>query len=107
MAGKIYHEWNGTVLTITSDSGTSSADLQGAKGDMGVRGAQGVAGVSMGGASVDLSNYYTKEEVDEEIFKARQETNTYTEFEVKDALENYYTKEEVDKLIVSGEEVRY
>lgn len=44
MAGNIYHEWNGTVLTITSDSGTSSADLKGAKGDMGVRGTQGVAG---------------------------------------------------------------
>lgn len=40
----IYHEWNGTVLTITSDSGTSSADLKGAKGDIGVRGAQGVRG---------------------------------------------------------------
>lgn len=37
----IYHEWNGTVLTITSDSGTSSADLKGEKGDTGARGAQG------------------------------------------------------------------
>ena len=27
------HEWNGTVLTITSASGTSSADLKGDKGD--------------------------------------------------------------------------
>lgn len=41
MAGNIYHSWNGTVLTITSDSGTSSANL---KGDDGARGAQGVAG---------------------------------------------------------------
>lgn len=40
----ITHEWNGTVLTITSDSGTSSADLRGEKGDTGVRGPQGVAG---------------------------------------------------------------
>ena len=39
--GNIYHEWNGTVLTVTSDSGTSSADL---KGDMGVRGPQGIPG---------------------------------------------------------------
>lgn len=37
----IYHEWNGTVLTITSDSGTSSADL---RGEMGVRGPQGIPG---------------------------------------------------------------
>lgn len=29
----ITHSWNGTVLTITSDSGTSSVDLKGDKGD--------------------------------------------------------------------------
>jgi hypothetical protein len=29
------HSWNGTVLTVTSASGTSSADLKGAKGDKG------------------------------------------------------------------------
>jgi hypothetical protein len=44
MAGQIFHEWNGTVLTITSDSGTSSMDLQGPKGDTGIRGPQGPAG---------------------------------------------------------------
>ena len=63
MAGTITHEWNGTVLTVTSDSGTSSADLKGEKGDMGVRGPQGVAG----GAAVDLSDFYTKAEVDAKI----------------------------------------
>lgn len=31
----VTHEWNGTVLTITSASGTSSADLKGEKGDPG------------------------------------------------------------------------
>lgn len=61
MAGRITHEWNGTILTITSDSGTSSMDLKGAKGDTGVRGAQGIAG---GSGGVDLSNYYTKTEID-------------------------------------------
>lgn len=45
----IYHSWNGTVLTVTSDSGTSSADL---KGDMGIRGPQGVAGIM----PIDVSN---------------------------------------------------
>ena len=30
------HKWNGTVLTVTSASGTSSADLKGNKGDSGV-----------------------------------------------------------------------
>lgn len=44
MSGTITHEWNGTVLTVTSDSGTSSADLKGAKGDDGCRGAQGATG---------------------------------------------------------------
>lgn len=44
MAGQIKHSWNGTVLTIESDSGISSADLKGAKGDTGIRGAQGRAG---------------------------------------------------------------
>lgn len=39
--GEFTHSWNGTVLTITSDSGTSSCDLKGEKGDDGVRGAQG------------------------------------------------------------------
>lgn len=39
------HKWNGTVLTITSDSGTSSCDLRGEKGDTGIRGPQGVAGI--------------------------------------------------------------
>ncbi len=41
MSGTISHSWNGTVLTVTSDSGTSSADL---KGDTGIRGAQGAKG---------------------------------------------------------------
>lgn len=40
----ITHEWNGTILTITSDSGTSSCDLKGEKGDDGARGAQGKPG---------------------------------------------------------------
>ena len=45
MAGKITHKWTGTVLTITSDSGSSSVDLKGSVGDMGPRGCQGPAGV--------------------------------------------------------------
>lgn len=58
----IYHEWNGTVLTITSDSGTSSADLKGDKGDTGIRGAQGVAGKDgLGGSSIELDTTLTVE----------------------------------------------
>ena len=88
MAGTIEHSWNGTILTIKSDSGTSSVDLKGGKGDTGPRGAQGPAGVIVNpdgtidtsayatetyvnekiaeiqGGSVDLSNYYTKAQID-------------------------------------------
>ena len=93
MAGEIKHSWTGTVLTITSDSGTSSCDLRGKQGDRGIRGPQGKAGVILnadgtvnmegyateayvedlfstiegGGVSVDLSNYYTKAEIDATI----------------------------------------
>lgn len=54
MSGTITHSWDGTVLTITSDSGTSSADLKGAKGDIGIRGPQGVPGI------VDETLFYTR-----------------------------------------------
>ena len=40
----ITHSWNGSVLTITTDSGTSSCDLLGPKGDDGCRGPQGAHG---------------------------------------------------------------
>lgn len=35
------HSWNGSVLTVTSASGTSSADLKGEKGDKGEKGEKG------------------------------------------------------------------
>ena len=40
----VSHAWKGTVLTITSASGTSSADLRGEKGDTGPQGEQGLKG---------------------------------------------------------------
>ena len=42
--GTVTHQWNGTVLSITSASGTSSADLKGAKGDPGQKGEKGDPG---------------------------------------------------------------
>lgn len=61
----ITHEWNGTILTITSDSGTSSADLKGEKGDDGVRGAQGKPGgtcynVSQAATNLLDNSYFVK-----------------------------------------------
>lgn len=41
----VTHYWNGTTLTITSASGTSSADLKGDKGDAGLNGADGYSPV--------------------------------------------------------------
>ncbi len=40
----VTHEWNGTVLSVTSASGTSSADLKGPQGEKGDTGAQGAKG---------------------------------------------------------------
>ena len=45
MAGQITHRWDGTTLIVTSDSGTSSCDLKGSKGDIGIRGPQGRPGI--------------------------------------------------------------
>ena len=64
MSGTITHSWNGTVLTITSDAGTSSMDLQ---GNDGCRGPQGPAGVIYdedGNVVVDLSPFAFKSELD-------------------------------------------
>lgn len=44
MSGTITHSWDGTILTVTSDSGTSSADLKGTTGDTGPRGPRGLKG---------------------------------------------------------------
>ena len=38
------HEWNGTVLTVRSASGESSADLKGERGPQGIQGEQGIPG---------------------------------------------------------------
>ena len=88
MAGTITHEWNGTILTITSDSGTSSCDLKGGKGDTGPRGAQGPAGVIVNpDGTIDTSQYATETYVNQKI--AEIQTGSVD-------LSNYYTKEQID-----------
>lgn len=80
----ITHRWDGTVLTITSDSGTSSADLRGEKGDDGIRGPQGAPGVVTGGTvDIDLSDYATKEYVDtviDDVAKLQEEIGEIEEY---------------------------
>ena len=100
MAGTITHEWNGTILTITSDSGTSSADLQGGKGNTGPRGAQGPAGVIVNpDGTIDTSAYATETYVNEKIAEIQggsvDLSNYYTKPETVSLLNNYATKAEI------------
>lgn len=57
MAGTITHYWDGTKLVVTSDSGTSSCDLKGAQGDMGIRGAQGAPGIVLIDSNLATAGY--------------------------------------------------
>ena len=54
----ITHRWEGSTLVITSDSGTSSMDLRGPEGPMGVRGPQGIA-FNETGIDIDTGLRYT------------------------------------------------
>lgn len=88
MAGEIKHKWHGTVLTITSDAGTSSADLKGQRGDEGIRGPQGRCGLILKpDGTVDYSGLATEEYVDYRIELLENEDPD---------LSNYYTKDEID-----------
>lgn len=73
MAGNIYHEWNGTTLIITSDSGTSSCNLVGQKGDIGVRGPQGSPGVVFIDDTLDNHGYAADAKTVGDTFAAQQE----------------------------------
>ena len=55
------HSWNGTTLTVTSASGTSSADLKGEKGDTGARGPAGADGHT----PVKGTDYFTESDKQE------------------------------------------
>jgi hypothetical protein len=52
------HSWNGTTLSVTSASGTTSANLKGEKGDKGDKGDTGSAGAD-GKTPVKGTDYYT------------------------------------------------
>lgn len=56
-----------------------------------------------GSANADLSNYYTKGEVNTKLQRYSVTSHTHTEYLTEDALNsNYYNKSEVDSLILSG-----
>ena len=100
MGGTITHKWNGTILTITSDSGTSSMDLKGSQGDLGPRGPQGPAGIIINAdGTINFNGYATEQYVDDKIAAIDIDTENID-------LSNYYTKSEVDAAIdgVDGED---
>lgn len=90
MAGTITHEWTGTILTIHSDAGSSSMDLKGAKGDMGVRGAQGIPGILYSEhnyATMDyVDNAIDNIEIDTSAFATKSELNSLVPTVVDDVL---------------------
>lgn len=101
MPGEIKHEWNGTILTITSDSGTSSMDLKGAVGDIGPRGPQGAPGVIYGEDGAILSDdLATKGYVDEKIAAAEGLVTDAELDEYKTALETRLA--EIEEALAAG-----
>lgn len=61
------HSWSGTTLTMTSASGTSSADLKGEKGDTGAAGKDGYSPVRGTDYWTDADKAEIKSYVDEAI----------------------------------------
>ena len=96
----VSHTWNGTSLSITSASGTSEMDLRGPAGQDYVLTQDDKTEIA---GLVDLSNYYTKTEIDEALGNVSVD------------LSDYYTKTEIDGLLAnlpagdipSGEEVKF
>lgn len=117
MAGTIEHVWDGSILTVTSDSGTSSSDLKGPKGDVGPRGPQGAPGViydAAGKLVLDLSPYVTQEELEAAVSSVEPDmsdyaSKTYVSTEIAKAqmegagvdTSGFLTKEDVESLEVN------
>lgn len=96
----ISHEWNGTVLTITSDSGTSSMDL---KGDKGCRGPQGPAGIIIDDlGNIDWNGYATEVYVQDlisEVEGGSVDLSGYAKLTDLPDLTGYATKTYVEELL--------
>lgn len=113
----VTHRWNGTVLVVTSASGTSSANLKGEKGEPGLdyvlteadkneiaEIAANLVDVPSGGdsGSVDLSLYYTKKETDEVIQNAIEAIDLETYATESWVSENYQPKGEYLTQVPAG-----
>lgn len=99
MAG-ITHYWSGTILTVTSDSGTSSADLAGATGPRGPQGRPGVIYDAEGNIIVsDIASADELQSLTRRVVRLEGQTNLtpeYVELQIDANLDDYYTKSEVD-----------
>jgi len=101
MAGTITHYWNGSVLTVTSDSGTSSADLSGATGPRGPQGRPGVIYDSNGNLYLDdIPSAEEVEALSDRMTKLENSHGVTTEYvatKIEAELADYYTKEQTDE----------
>ena len=68
----VTHQWNGTVLEVTSASGTSSVDLKGEKGNPGATGPKGTDGYT----PVKGVDYFTEGEKAEMVQKVQLAMDT-------------------------------
>lgn len=107
MSGQITHSWNGTVLTITSDAGTSSCDL---KGDTGCRGPQGPHGIVYDAeGNIVMEGFATEQYVDDKLDNLDLEgyaTEIFVDAAIDAALQDadfdgYATEEYVDTQIMN------
>lgn len=98
---------NNSVLVLVDESGSSAVDLSTIKGDDGIRGPQGPAGIVLTPTgTIDMTGYATETWVTEQIEAMEDKdvdlSDYYTKAEtsalVRVNLENYYTKTEVDEL---------
>lgn len=93
----VQHRWDGPVLTITSASGTSSADLRGPKGPEGKQGPQGQAGKD---APQDAVRYGVQELTDEEQEQARANIGAVS------AKELSHVKDDTDRIGSRVDDIR-
>lgn len=103
----ITHSWNGTVLTITTDAGTSSADL---KGDTGCRGPQGPHGVVYDAEGNIVMEGFATEQYVNDLLKDIELEGYATEVYVDNAVSNvkvdltgYATESYVDNAVAEAE----
>ncbi len=82
------HSWNGTVLTVTSASGTSSADLKGEKGDVGPAGKDAATDQTYNAESENAqSGTAVAEAIQNSVQKVKGNGHTYQVYAVGDTFD--------------------